>query len=93
MTTKVWVLTAGAAVVLLVCGWLIVVASVSPEALRSRHSRPSTAAPPSVVVVTANGKLYHRRDCTFIHGPARVESGEEAVAEGYTPCTRCMKQP
>ncbi len=91
MTTKALTLTSGAAVILLLGGWLVEVKSGSHEVLRSRHSRPSTAAPPSVVVVTANGKLYHRRDCTFIHGPARVESGEQAVAEGYTPCTRCMK--
>jgi hypothetical protein len=44
------------------------------------------------VIVTAAGKVFHREGCTFIHGPAVTESGAQAVAEGYTPCTRCLPQ-
>lgn len=91
MTTRVLDFTAGT-MVLLVVGGIIVATSARPEALRSRHSDPRMAAPPAVVAVTADGKLYHTPDCAFIHGPARTESGEQAIADGYTPCTRCLKR-
>jgi hypothetical protein len=80
------------AAVLLVVAWFAAAASATPEALRSRHSEPASAAAPSVVAVTADGKLYHDLACTFIHGPVRIEPGAQAVAEGYTPCTRCLKR-
>ncbi len=31
--------------------------------------------------------------CGYIHRRATMEPGEQAVAEGYAPCTRCMKEP
>jgi methylphosphotriester-DNA--protein-cysteine methyltransferase len=45
-----------------------------------------------MVAVTRTGKLYHKPECTYIHGPAELESGIQAQAEGYTPCTRCLKE-
>jgi len=89
MTRRVLSLTAVAALVL-VGAWWAAAASATPKLLRSRHSEPASAAPPSVVAVTAEGKLYHDPSCTFIHGPLRMEAGAQAVAEGYTPCTRCL---
>ena len=91
MTRRVLSLTAVAAVVL-VGAWWAAAASAAPEPLRSRHSEPASTAPPSVVAVTAAGKLYHDPACTFIHGPVRMEAGAQAIAEGYTPCTRCLKR-
>lgn len=91
MTKRVLLLTAVAAV-LLVGGWFAAASSGPLELLRSRHSEPATAAPPSLVAVTAEGKLYHDPDCAFIHGPVRRESSVQAIAEGYTPCTRCLKR-
>lgn len=86
------VLTACAIVfVLLVASWIVVAATGRPVALRSRHSEPPTSAPASLVAVTAEGKLYHRPECAYIHGPVRMEPGVQATAEGYTPCTRCLK--
>lgn len=91
MTTRVFTLT-GVAVVLLVGGWLAAASSGTPNLLRSRHSDPTIAVPPPLVAVTAEGTLYHNPTCGFIHGPFRMESGEQAVADGYTPCTRCWKR-
>jgi len=91
MTTRVLSMTAVGAV-LLVAGWFAAGSSGGLEPLRSRHSEPATAAPPPLVAVTAEGKLYHDPDCAFIHGPVRMESSAQAVAEGYTPCTRCLKR-
>jgi hypothetical protein len=45
-----------------------------------------------MVAVTKDGKLYHKPDCTYIHGTAQLESGAQAQADGYTPCTRCLKE-
>jgi len=80
------------AVVLLVGGWLVAASTGRPEVLRSRHSDPAIAVPPPLVAVTLEGKLYHDRECAFIHGPIRIEPSEQAIAEGYTPCTRCLKR-
>jgi hypothetical protein len=45
-----------------------------------------------MVAVTSEGKLYHQPDCGYIRGQATMEPGEQAVAEGYAPCTRCIKE-
>jgi hypothetical protein len=80
------------ALVLLIAGWVAAAGGPRPEPLRSRHSEPATAQPPSLVAVTSEGKLYHRPDCAYIHGPVQMESAEQATAEGYTPCTRCLSE-
>ena len=90
MTTRVLSLTAVVAV-LLIGGWFAAASSGRLERLRSRHSEPATIAPPPLVVVTAEGKLYHDPDCAFIHGAVRRVSSAQAIAEGYTPCARCLK--
>jgi hypothetical protein len=89
MTRRVLALTA-VILVLAVVGWLAAAASGTSEPLRSRHSDPTIAAPPPLVAVTRDGKLYHRRECTFVHGPIHTESLAQAISEGYTPCRRCM---
>jgi hypothetical protein len=91
VTNKVLTL-ASVAVVLLVGGWFVAASTGRPEVLRSRHSDPAIATSPPLVAVTVEGKLYHDPACAFIHGPIRMESGDQAIAEGYTPCMRCLKQ-
>ena len=91
MTKRVLSLTAVVAV-LLFGGWFAAASSGRLERLRSRHSEPATVSPPPLVAVTAEGKLYHAPDCAFIHGPVRMESSARAIAEGYSPCTRCLKR-
>jgi len=91
MTTRVPSMT-GIVVVLLVGGWFAAASWGGLGPLRSRHSQPATAPPPPLVAVTAEGKLYHDPDCAFIHGPVGRESSAQAIAEGYTPCTRCLKR-
>lgn len=89
MTRAVWMWTAAVAV-LLVAGWSAAVVGHRAPKLRSEHGLPAAAAP-AVVAVTNQGKLFHRPDCAFIHAPVRLEPGDQAIAEGYTACTRCMK--
>jgi hypothetical protein len=87
------VLTLGGTVFVLMAGGWFVAASIGrTAALRSQHSEPLTAMPPALVAVTAGGKLYHRPECAYIHGPVRMEPGDQAIAEGYTACTRCIRR-
>lgn len=90
-----WVVAAAAAS--LVAG-VIEVARASifgrPE-LRSEHAQPANSVPLDMqVVVSKDGKIYHRSGCPFIHDKAHVETmtAREAMREGYAPCVRCMKQ-
>ena len=89
MTARTWLLTVAAAI-LLAGGWVVAARAGSPPPLRSAHSEPAKHIPRGPVVVTGSGKTFHREGCTFIHGPAVLESGEQAVADGYTPCPRCL---
>jgi len=68
--------------------------SASPRGtvLRSEHSQPAVKVPKDLVAVTPNGKTFHDPTCKFIHGPMEMIPGQEAVAEGYTPCVRCMRE-
>jgi hypothetical protein len=82
----------GTILVLAMATWFTVPLSGRTVSLRSRHSEPTATPPPAQVAVTPQGKLYHRPDCLYIHGPIRLEPGEEAKAAGFTPCTRCLKR-
>ena len=88
MTRRVWV---GSIVIVLV---LLLAVKVSPSAraivLRSAHAEPAAKLPPGDVIVTAEGKLFHRAGCTFIHGNPLTLAAREAVHRGYTPCLRCV---
>jgi hypothetical protein len=91
MTRAVWTWSAVTAAALL-AAWILSSAGASPAYLRSLHSDPASTAP-ATVVVTPDGKLFHRAGCTYIHGPARTEPGAQAIADGYTPCPRCLPRP
>jgi len=65
-----------------------------PE-LRSEHAKPGAGVPPDMmVVISTDGKIFHRSGCRFIHDKAHVQTltAREAMREGYAPCVRCMKQ-
>ena len=63
-----------------------------PARLRSGHGEPAQSVPARQVAVTAEGKLFHDPQCTFIHGVTEMMSAESAVTAGYNPCTRCMRE-
>jgi hypothetical protein len=86
------VLPGAIALLLVTAAWFATTAAVRAPAARSQHSKPATFQPPTLVAVTPDGKLFHRPDCTYVHGPVRLESGQQAIADGYAPCTRCLKQ-
>jgi putative zinc finger protein len=67
-----------------------------PE-LRSDHAQPSHRIPPSLMVaVSTEGKLFHVPGCKFLHrhddeSPELITAAE-AMREGFTPCSRCLRQ-
>ena len=90
-----WMVAAAAAV--LVAGSIEVARSsvFSRPELRSEHAKPGAGVPPDmVVVISTEGKIFHRTGCPFIHDTAHVQTltAREAMREGYAPCVRCMKQ-
>jgi len=90
-----WMVAAAAAV--LIAGTFELARSSAfgrPE-LRSEHAQPGNGVPPDMmVVISTDGKIFHRAGCPFIHDKAHVETivAREAIREGYVPCVRCMKQ-
>ena len=80
-----------AALALMAGAWMAGVASASRAPLRSAHSEPAWSTPAGMVAVTEHGKLFHDPSCPLIHGPARLESGPQAIAYGFAPCTRCQQ--
>ncbi len=89
MTIRTWLM--GLATIVLITGaWMAGAASASRAPLRSIHSEPAWSTPTAMVAVTEQGKLFHDPSCPLIHGPARLESGHQAIAEGFAPCTRCQ---
>ncbi|MFY9675828.1 MAG: hypothetical protein WB817_13375 [Terriglobales bacterium] len=62
---------------------------------RSKMAEPGSSVPPDMmVVVSKEGKLFHVAGCPFIQDKAhlRTVAAREAMKEGYTPCTRCLKK-
>jgi hypothetical protein len=57
---------------------------------RSEMSQPARRLPQRLVAVVDGGKLFHAPGCPFMHGNYHMVTPEEAVREGYTPCSRCM---
>jgi Putative zinc-finger len=66
-----------------------------PE-VRSAHADPAkTSTPPDMmVIVSEDGKTFHRKGCSFIHDKAhlRIIPASQAIREGYVPCIRCMRE-
>lgn len=90
MTLRTWVMSL-AALVLMAGAWMAGVASASRQPLRSAHSEPAWSTPSGMVAVTEQGKLFHDPSCPLIHGPAHLKSGQQAIADGFSPCTRCLQ--
>ena len=57
---------------------------------RAQMSQPARRLPPRLVAVVDGGKTFHVPGCPFVHGKYHMVTPEEAVREGYTPCSRCM---
>jgi hypothetical protein len=57
----------------------------------SEMSQPARRLPERLVAIVDGGKMFHVPGCPFMHGKYHMVSPEEAIREGYTPCTRCMR--
>ncbi|MBZ5615940.1 MAG: zf-HC2 domain-containing protein [Acidobacteriia bacterium] len=88
-----WMVAAAAAC--LIVGTIEVASAFRTSELRSEHAQPGNRIPPEMmVVVSENGKLFHRAGCEFIHekNKLRTITAAEASREGYSPCVRCLKK-
>jgi hypothetical protein len=84
-----------AAMVLIATSVLLTNSLTGRHFLRSHHAEPANNIPPDLVVVVSDGaKLFHVPGCPFIHdkNTERTLTAKEAMAEGYVPCTRCLRQ-
>ena len=57
----------------------------------SEMSQPVRRLPQRLVAIVNGGKTFHLPGCPFMHGTYHMVTTEEAVREGYAPCTRCMR--
>jgi Putative zinc-finger len=85
-----------AAALVLIAGAVLLTNSLTfRNFIQSRHAQPGNNVPPDMVVVVSDGsKLFHVPGCPFIHDKAseRTMTAKEATRDGYTPCTRCLRQ-
>jgi hypothetical protein len=57
----------------------------------SEMSQPARRLPERLVAIVDGGKMFHVPGCPFMHGTYHMVTAEEAIREGYAPCTRCMR--
>ena len=91
MASRFWLITA-AAVAVVLATWAAMGHSSPAPPLRSEHSQPVISMPAQEVAVAADGKLFHKPSCRYIHGKPQMMSAEEAAKKGYTPDPRCLKK-
>ena len=84
-----WVLSLAGAGVVAATILIFSLPRFTPPSPRAPMSEPALRVPEEMVAVTADGKTFHKPGCTFIHGPWKLLSIEEAMREGYSPCIRC----
>jgi hypothetical protein len=58
----------------------------------SEMSQPARRLPQGLVAIVDGGKMFHVPGCPFMHGKYHLVTAEEAVRQGYAPCTRCMRE-
>jgi len=61
-----------------------------PAQPRAEMSQPAVQVPQQLVAVVESGKLFHNPHCQLMHGKYRMVTPQEAIREGYSPCTRCL---
>ncbi len=62
---------------------------------KTQMAQAGKGIPPDLqVVVTADAKVFHVPGCGVIHNKAteRTLTAKEAIAQGYVPCLRCLRQ-
>lgn len=65
--------------------------STTPSASESEAVTTTVAETPSGYYVTLSGKKYHVASCSYLSKSKISISLERIRAEGYSPCSRCIK--
>lgn len=86
----------------LLCAAVLALSSCVPQTVRSGGAvvRGSATSAPTMdyaaladqqnlVFITLSGDKYHTADCVYISDTPIALTLEQALAEGYTPCSRC----
>lgn len=60
-----------------------------PPPSSSKGMTPAQGDSAATVYVTSSGKKYHSPGCSYLRGSSIPMKIGEAVAAGYTPCSRC----
>jgi methylphosphotriester-DNA--protein-cysteine methyltransferase len=80
----------------LITGSVRMASSITPGfPAKSQMAQRGQGIPPDLIVLVATGtRVFHVAGCTFIHNKDEVRSitAQEAIAEGYVPCLRCMRK-
>ena len=93
-TWSTWLIPAAAVVLIAGAVWMTN-SFTFRNFVRSHHAEPAFNIPPDLKVVVSGGsKLFHLPGCKFIKDPnsERTMTAQEAMGEGYVPCTRCLRQ-
>lgn len=80
---------------MLLAGFEVGNTSAVSRSLRDNLAKQASHIPPDLmVIVTDDGKMFHVAGCTFIHDKSHLRSipASEAMREGYSPCTRCLRK-
>ncbi len=69
--------------------------SGSYHALKSPHAQPGKNIPPQLAVVMQPGaRIFHLAGCDLIRNDHDLitMTAKDAIAQGFTPCTRCLRK-
>jgi len=86
-----------AALALIVGGLRLATSLSHTTPLKVQHAQPGHEIPLDMVVVVStdvDSKLFHVAGCHLIHDQAKVRTltAKEAIDQGYTPCTQCLRK-
>ena len=90
ISRRAWLVSAGVTGALAASALLAATLDRFSPQLRAKMSQPARRLPERLVAIVDGGKVFHVPGCPFMHGKYHMVTAEEAVREGYTPCSRCM---
>ncbi len=90
ISRRAWLVSAGVTGALAASALLAATLDRSLPQPRAQMSQPARRLPQRLVAVVDGGKTFHVPGCPFMHGKYHMVTAEEAVREGYAPCSRCM---
>ncbi len=85
-----WLIAIGLSGAMAASFYLVASHAPSEPRVRAEMSQPARQIQQQLVAVVDSGKLFHDPRCPLIQRKYHLVTPEEAIREGYTPCTRCL---